>query len=925
MSTWEQVRKEVRAYRSSAQPTNLFCIKDFCFDQKNNRVYFLATDSSRVKTSTLYMTGKPQPLSPLQQPLDTEIRCSNAILQLSEDTNQVIAASSSLSYKLSFGSNEYQVKIEWSPLLPDSWLKEKPTSESLSREEMFVKERRRMGLQGITSFQFEPNSGQILFSYGSGIYLGQGIEFNPYPIIPYSSCPVIYQSSMTNTPLQHMSQINSTPSSYSPSSSIPPSYCSTSSNFSAPPRLDPKLGGRNNNLIAFIRDRDIWVTTLGGSETQLTFCNDHDPDGSAALSCGVAEFVMQEEFHRFTGYYWAPSSSDTYKKDDAERILYIQVSESMVDLVVIPRPGPQAEMDEYRYPRAGTQNALCNLQIVEFIPQYDDEEVVTCGPTHKRLWGSFALNKLFPWMEYIVRFGWFPSGNSVWVQLLDRLQQRTAIVKIALCNFMSLVEYQNCTPEIEELYRGFIEVIFEERNHIWINVTEIYYFFNEDDNQSLNNNTTTTNKHESSWPHLKSSRTKLIVSSERSGFRHLYLVTKPSIHSPNYHVRAITCGEWPVIDRPIYVDTRRELVYFMARKDTPLETHLYVASFSEMSNPNEIIRLTDLGYSHVIVMDEHCHRFLDWFSSLSEKPKCGVRYLEWEKGGRIFPSVSQKKGVFIKGATDIESLGEKGDENDPTSPIGKFFEFLDKDGVVIYGCVYHPDNYIPGKKYPTLLSIYGGPKSQMVTNDYKFPRYLRLFLAARLGFTVVLIDGRGSSDRGLYFEGYLKNRMGSVELEDQIAGLQYLAERNMGVDLDRVAITGWSYGGYLSLMALAQYPQFFKIAIAGAPVTQWELYDTAYTERYMGMPSENVEGYRKGSVLNWADKFPDGENRLLIVHGQIDENVHYKNSELLVSALVKINKPHVLQSYPTERHGLRHANVAEHFETLMFFWLINYL
>ncbi|CAG8493863.1 6886_t:CDS:2 [Ambispora leptoticha] len=447
-----------------------------------------------------------------------------------------------------------------------------------------------------------------------------------------------------------------------------------------------------------------------------------------------------------------------------------------------------------------------------------------------------------------------------------------------------------------------------------------------------------TNKHELPLPHLKPSRTKLIISSERTGFRHLYLVTKPSMHSPSYHVRAITCGEWPVIDRPIYVDTRRELVYFMAKKDTPLETHLYVASFSEMSNPNEIVRLTDLGYSHVIVMDEHCQRYLDLFSSLSEKPKCSVRYLEWEKGGGIFPHVSQKKGVFIKGGTEIEVSGERDDEKynnssssrivnicDPTSGIGKFFEFLNKDGVVIHGCIYHPDNYIPGKKYPTLLNIYGGPKSQMVTNDYKFPRYLRLFLAAKLGFTVVLIDGRGSSDRGLHFESYLKNRMGSVELEDQIAGLQYLADRNMGVDLDRVAITGWSYGGYLSLMALAQYPQVFKIAIAGAPVTQWELYDTAYTERYMGLPSENVEGYRKGNVLNWADKFPDSENRLLIVHGQIDENVHFKNSELLVSALVKNNKPHVLQPYPTERHGLRHSNVAEHFETLMFFWLINYL
>ncbi|RUS16149.1 Alpha/Beta hydrolase protein, partial [Jimgerdemannia flammicorona] len=157
----------------------------------------------------------------------------------------------------------------------------------------------------------------------------------------------------------------------------------------------------------------------------------------------------------------------------------------------------------------------------------------------------------------------------------------------------------------------------------------------------------------------------------------------------------------------------------------------------------------------------------------------------------------------------------------------------------------------------------------MVTNDYKFPRFLRLFLALRLGFAVALIDSRGSSDRGTAFEAHLRYRMGTVELKDQIEGLRHLAQARIGavpnsqgdfvsvIDLERVAITGWSYGGYLSLMAIAQYPEVFKIAIAGAPVTQWELYDTAYTERYMGLPGVNAEGYKRGSVIDMAEKFPD--------------------------------------------------------------------
>ncbi|KAI8847282.1 Alpha/Beta hydrolase protein [Chytridium lagenaria] len=138
----------------------------------------------------------------------------------------------------------------------------------------------------------------------------------------------------------------------------------------------------------------------------------------------------------------------------------------------------------------------------------------------------------------------------------------------------------------------------------------------------------------------------------------------------------------------------------------------------------------------------------------------------------------------------------------------------------------------------------------------------------------------------------------------------------------RIAITGWSYGGYLSLMALAQYPDIFKVAISGAPVTSWELYDAAYTEKYMGLPEENPEGYRLGSVLNYIDRFPETDCRLLIVHGAIDENVHFKNTESLVAELVRSSKPHRVQVYPSERHGLRAGNVIEHFETLMMWTLL---
>ncbi|CAG8791019.1 7705_t:CDS:2, partial [Acaulospora morrowiae] len=142
-------------------------------------------------------------------------------------------------------------------------------------------------------------------------------------------------------------------------------------------------------------------------------------------------------------------------------------------------------------------------------------------------------------------------------------------------------------------------------------------------------------------------------------------------------------------------------------------------------------------------MDSKCERYLDVFSSLREKPKCGVRYFEWDENS-IFPKVSETLGVLVKGGSDDEEWKDLG----KGVPLGEFFNFKNNDGITIYGCLYRPENFVPGRKYPTLLNIYGGPQSQMVTNDYKYPRFHRLFLATRLGFTVVLIDGRGSSNRG---------------------------------------------------------------------------------------------------------------------------------------------------------------------------------
>ncbi|KAG0244096.1 dipeptidylpeptidase [Mortierella sp. GBA43] len=727
-----------------------------------------------------------------------------------------------------------------------------------------------------------------------------------------------------------------------------------------------------------------------------------------------------------------------------ERILYLQVSETMVDLVVIQRQGVQPEYEEYRYPHTGSPNAVSDLQIVEFVPKQHSKDVVP-EPLHKRLWGRASLYKMFPWLEYIVRFGWLPDGESVWVQILDRQQQTTAIVIVPLECFMSAAEQSDSTDQKENELVSRIRIVYEEQSDYWINITDIMYIFSRDD---LNPTGSDDDKDEDTI--------QLIVPSERTGYRQLYLVTHSTRSGST--IVPITSGQYQIVDKPITVDKSRQLVYFNAKRDSVLESHLYVASYAIGAQPENVKRLTELGYSHQTTVDVGKSRFLTLYSSVDQSPACAVLHLRWgdcrhERSSRLaeatdnghrkkawcpcgcqLPKISShafvlKEGIFNKAAneirrspivgsfthpghmrscsdssmsssrmdsamsglrsgsissisgflashllstsllptpkvfghldssmvvsTSVESRRNSGFKfasgmhppssggtppvpsasspggitNATNHPVPEFFTFTSSDNVQLHGCLYRPANYVRGQKYPTLVSIYGGPRSQMVSNEYKLPKLLRVFLATRLGHAVVMIDGRGSNDRGLEFEGALKHRMGQIEIRDQVEGLQFLARPENGglVDMNRIAVSGWSYGGYLSLMALAQYPHIFKLAIAGAPVSQWELYNSAYTERYMGLLHENKESYTKSSVLHWATKFPDGENRLLIAHGLIDENVHFKNTEALAAELIRHNKPHQVQVYPTERHGLRDARVNEHFETLMFYWLKNFL
>jgi len=225
-----------------------------------------------------------------------------------------------------------------------------------------------------------------------------------------------------------------------------------------------------------------------------------------------------------------------------------------------------------------------------------------------------------------------------------------------------------------------------------------------------------------------------------------------------------------------------------------------------------------------------------------------------------------------------------------------------RDGVTLYGAIFRPPAHFGPGPYPTIVSVYGGPHAQQVTNSWRMTVAMRAQSLRRLGFLVFVLDNRGSARRGLAFEREIKHTLGHPEVDDQVAGVKQLARQGLA-DPERVGIYGWSYGGYLSAMCLARAPEVFKVAVAGAPVTQWDGYDTHYTERYLGTPQTNPLAYTESSLLRHVERIA---GKLLLVHGLIDENVHFRHTARLINALIRARKSYDLLLFPDERHLPRH-------------------
>ena len=389
-------------------------------------------------------------------------------------------------------------------------------------------------------------------------------------------------------------------------------------------------------------------------------------------------------------------------------------------------------------------------------------------------------------------------------------------------------------------------------------------------------------------------RQSLIWTSEKSGFNHIYLV-----NLENGQSQQVTTGNWEVTKyHGMNQDDNK--VFYTSNEEGTINKSLYCINLdgSEKTKLSE-----DLG-THSSTFSNGMKYYSNTYSTADTPP---------------YISLHNHTGKEIRVLEDNADLSTKMEEFDLTKK--EFFSFTTSEDVNLNGWMIKPSDFDPNKRYPVFMYLYGGPGSQQVVNSWGWFNYFWYQHLAQKGYIVACVDNRGTGGRGAEFKKMTYLQLGKYETIDQIEANRYLAKLPY-VDKKRIGIQGWSYGGYMSSLAITKGADVFKTAIAVAPVTNWRYYDNIYTERYMRTPQENASGYDDNSPINHVDSL---KGNYLLIHGTADDNVHVQNTYEMVSALVKANKQFDLFVYPDKNHGIYGGNTRLHLYKLMTDYILENL
>jgi dipeptidyl-peptidase 4 len=446
---------------------------------------------------------------------------------------------------------------------------------------------------------------------------------------------------------------------------------------------------------------------------------------------------------------------------------------------------------------------------------------------------------------YLARVNWLPDGKTLSLQRESRNQRQLDLL-------------------FADIDTGKARTILTETSNTWIDLNDELSFLK--------------NSHEFIW------------ASNRDGYTHLYLYDYEG-----HLIRRLTAGNWVVDDfrkRAVMgIDEKTRTVYFTATEKSPTERHLYSTSL-DTADPHQVHRITQNDGVHGIAMLPDARFYIDNFTSSTQPPQVSLHSAD-----------GSLKAWLLENRLDAQHPDAPFLADNSVPEIGTLTA---ADGQTLYYQLFKPLHFDPSKRYPAIVDVYGGPGVQRVLNTWHGSLFTQIL--TRAGYVVFTLDNRGSAFRGTAFQAPIHRKMGDVEVTDQVQGAQWLGSQSF-VDPKRIGVWGWSYGGYMTLNLMFKAPDEFRAGVSGAPVTDFALYDTHYTERYLDRPQDNAAGYAATSVLPYAK---DLKGNLLVMHGMADDNVLFLNSTKLFRKLQDLSKPFDVMVYPGAKHGLMRQSDGRH-------------
>ena len=665
--------------------------------------------------------------------------------------------------------------------------------EQLSPEEKARRERMRQTMRGFSTFDLSPDGSFVLLPLSGRLYIftrhnGEVSELRPLP--ETASRPTTARSSDTPPPAPDFDPIHD-------------------------PHLSP-----DGKQIAYVRGRDLFVVDIASRvERRLTRSN------HAQITYGQAEFVAQEELHRFTGHFWSP---------DSQYLAFAEVDNRPVETLYVGDVlRPDLPPQPMRYPRAGNDNALVRLAVLPV------QAPAGTAPT----WIDWPRER-FP---YLATVAWNAGGPPL-LTLLSRDQHDLELHAIPSLRINVGTHATLPSPSGGSLLSPGAtlktERLLSEHDDAWLNI-----------NQEV--------------PRALSDGSGFLWVTERNGAPELEL---RDLHGQLVRVLVPReAGLRRLVDVD-FVDTSTGSVGWVTYAASPEPTEQALYRVPILGGP-AIPLSREPGY-HLAQFGSGKHHtvYVRQSFSLAGAPRTVV--VRIPPGGHAQP--------------EDMTIGELPSVATPPP----FVPRVELAQVGVQGfrvAVVRPRNFVRGRKYPVLVDVYGGPHHNQVST--MAGRYLIDQWLADHGFIVFLADGRGTPFRGHAWERAISGNFGDIPLDDQVEALHLAGQRFPEMDTRRVGVFGWSFGGYMAALSVLRRPDVFSVGVAGAPVVDWRDYDTCYTERYIGTPQGNRDGYDKSSLLTYAK---DLRRPLLLIHGTADDNVLLVHSLKLSNALFRAGKPHEL-------------------------------